>query len=88
MAFGQLELAHSLRCLLRLVSKASLKTSPILTIERFQPSRPASGMGSALRLGMFLGVCGGFLLAYQRSSRVFTITSLYFADNSTLLGMD
>lgn len=34
----------------------------------FDPTRPKRGLGSALRVSTFLGLCGGFLFAYQRSS--------------------
>jgi hypothetical protein len=38
-------------------------------MEQIDPTRPPrGGLRSALRLGTFLGACGGFLLAYQRSS--------------------
>ena len=38
-------------------------------MEQIDPTRPPrGGLGSALRLGTFLGACGGFLMAYQRSS--------------------
>lgn len=40
----------------------------LLFAEIVDPTRPPRGMRSALRLGTFLGACGGFLLAYQRSS--------------------
>ena len=36
--------------------------------EMFDPTRPARGSRSVLRLATLLGVGGGFLLAYQRSS--------------------
>ena len=42
--------------------------SAIYLMEMFDPTRPKRGMGSALRLSTFLGLCGGFLFAYQRSS--------------------
>ncbi len=37
-------------------------------MEMFDPTRPKRGLGSALRLSTFLGLCGGFLFAYQRTS--------------------
>lgn len=42
--------------------------SAIYMMEMFDPTRPKRGLGSALRLSTFLGLCGGFLFAYQRSS--------------------
>lgn len=42
--------------------------SAIYLMEMFDPTRPKRGLGSALRLSTFLGLCGGFLFAYQRSS--------------------
>lgn len=42
--------------------------SAIYMMELFDPTRPKRGLGSALRLSSFLGLCGGFLFAYQRSS--------------------
>lgn len=41
----------------------------LLLMEAMDPSKaPKAGMRAALRLGTFLGACGGFLLAYQTSS--------------------
>ncbi|KAN0062545.1 hypothetical protein ACQY0O_005077 [Thecaphora frezii] len=42
--------------------------SAIYFMEMFDPTRPKAGLRSALRLSTFLGLAGGFLLAYQRSS--------------------
>lgn len=42
--------------------------SAIYMMEMFDPTRPKRGLGSALRLSTFLGLCGGFLFAYQRTS--------------------
>ncbi|SPO31093.1 related to NADH-ubiquinone oxidoreductase 21 kDa subunit [Ustilago trichophora] len=42
--------------------------SAIYLMEMFDPTRPKRGLGSALRLSTFLGLCGGFLFAYQRTS--------------------
>ncbi|KTW27049.1 hypothetical protein T552_02541 [Pneumocystis carinii B80] len=40
----------------------------MLVLEKLYPSLNKSGLGPALRLSGVLGICGGFLLAYQRSS--------------------
>jgi hypothetical protein len=40
----------------------------LLFFERINPMNAGKNMKPALRLATFLGVCGGFLLAYQRSS--------------------
>ncbi|PWN48651.1 hypothetical protein IE53DRAFT_333322 [Violaceomyces palustris] len=40
----------------------------IYLMELFDPTRPKKGLSSALRLSTFLGLTGGFLFAYQRSS--------------------
>ncbi|PWN42416.1 hypothetical protein IE81DRAFT_136246 [Ceraceosorus guamensis] len=37
-------------------------------MEQVDSTRSPRGIGSALRLATFLGACGGFLFAYQRSS--------------------
>lgn len=37
-------------------------------LEKWSPSLNKAGMMPGLRLGGLLGICGGFLLAYQRSS--------------------
>lgn len=42
--------------------------SAIYLMEMFDPTRPKRGIGSALRLSTFLGLCGGFLFAYQQTS--------------------
>ncbi|UZJ53205.1 hypothetical protein CBS101457_002525 [Exobasidium rhododendri] len=43
--------------------------SSIYMMELFDSTKPkAKSLGSALRLATFLGACGGFLYAYQRSS--------------------
>jgi len=42
--------------------------SAIYLMEMFDPTKPKRGLGSALRLSTFLGLCGGFLFAYQRTS--------------------
>lgn len=42
--------------------------SGIYLMEMFDPTRPKHGLRSALRISTFLGLCGGFLFAYQRSS--------------------
>ena len=36
--------------------------------EMADPTNPRHGLKPALRLTAFLGVCGGFMMAYQRSS--------------------
>ncbi|WFD40876.1 uncharacterized protein MJAP1_003867 [Malassezia japonica] len=42
--------------------------SALFLLERSDPSRARYGLGTALRLSAFLGLAGGFLLAYQRST--------------------
>ncbi|KAG4305882.1 hypothetical protein PORY_000792 [Pneumocystis oryctolagi] len=40
----------------------------LLLMEKWSPSMNKTGLTPGLRLGCILGFCGGFLLAYQRSS--------------------
>lgn len=43
--------------------------SALYFMESVDPTRPPrGGLRSALKLSIFLGACGGFLMAYQRSS--------------------
>jgi len=44
----------------------------LLLMEKFAPSYVGrGGFAQAMRLGGFLGLCGGFLYFYQRSTRAF-----------------
>ena len=58
----------------------------LFATEMFDPTRPKTGLRSALRLSTFLGLAGGFLFAYQRSScKLCHVTFIQIARSLTLL---
>jgi hypothetical protein len=46
--------------------------TPLSLLEKLNPSGPAKAMRGPLKLAGFIGAFGGFLFAYQKSSRKFT----------------
>jgi hypothetical protein len=53
-----------------LLAGSAAAAGPVLLTmwDKVDPSKAAAGIRSAVRLTGFLGLCGGFLLAYQNSS--------------------
>lgn len=56
------------RIFLSLNNRNETKISHYPPTEKVDPSKARAGIRPAMRLATFIGVCGGFLLAYQRSS--------------------
>lgn len=65
---------------------ASVAPVGLMTLEKFAPSHVGKGgFPKMLRLATFVGLAGGFLYFYQRSSR--TLPAFLWPQNPPVLGL-